>query len=106
MKLRLINGYPHPMPAGFDSDRHNPHEHWVEFEDVRHFEWLHTLTIEFTGAEPARLAIERSGGAWTWWDDSIFAVEAETNDGEGYGHPAIIYNGKAYCGFLLRGEHE
>lgn len=103
MRLTLQNGYPDPLPLGFDPDTHNPHMHWVEFE-VRHFEWLHTLTIEFTSYEDAALAIEYSGGAWTWWAEDIFAVEAKTSAEDGYDHPAIIYDGKAYCGFILKDE--
>ena len=47
MRLTLQNGYPYPLPPGFDFDAHNPHMHFVGFDGVRHFEWLHTLTIEF-----------------------------------------------------------
>lgn len=56
MRLTLQNGYPYPLPPGFDFDAYNPHMHWVSFE-VRHFEWLHTLTIEFDTQEGARQAI-------------------------------------------------
>lgn len=74
MRLTLQNGYPYPLPPGFDFDAHNPHMHWVSFDGVRHFEWLHTLTIEFDTQEGARQAIESSGGAWTWWADAILAA--------------------------------
>lgn len=104
MRLTLQNGYPYPLPPGFDFDAHNPHVHFVGFDGVRHFEWLHTLTIEFDTQEGARQAIESSGGAWTWWAEDINAVEAQTSAEDGYGHPAIIYNGMAYCGFILRDE--
>ena len=54
MRLTLQNGYPCPLPPGFDFDAHNPHMHFVGFDGVRHFEWLHTLTIEFDTQEGAR----------------------------------------------------
>ena len=54
MRLSLENGYPYPLPDGFDLDTYDSRSHSVLIEDVRHFEWRHTLTIEFDTVEPSR----------------------------------------------------
>ena len=51
MRLSLENGYPYPLPDGFDLDTYDSRSHSVLIEDVRHFEWRHTLTIEFDTVE-------------------------------------------------------
>ena len=57
MRLTLQNGYPCPLPPGFDFDAHNPHMHFVEFDGVRHFEWLHTLTIGTDTGTPLMIGL-------------------------------------------------
>lgn len=66
MRLTLQNGYPYPLPPGFDFDAYNPRMHWVSFE-VRHFEWLHTLTWKRVKPRPSgrgRKARSPSGLLW------------------------------------------
>jgi hypothetical protein len=98
MKLILQNGYPFPLPAGFDSDTYECRDNSLTLEDVVHFEWKHTVTVEFRSANAATAAKQLTD--WTYWD-SPRILEAETNGPEGYGHPAIIVKGMAYCGFVL-----
>lgn len=98
MRLSLENGYPYPIPDGFDLKAHDCRSHGVVIEDVVHFEWRYTLTIEFGSAQSCDRAQQLSG-CWTQWSYNV--LEAVVNADEGYEHPAIVFGGMAYCGFVL-----
>ena len=98
MRLSLENGYPYPLPDGFDLDTYDSRSHSVLIEDVRHFEWRHTLTIEFDTGEACE-RVEQLSGCWTHWSHKV--LEAVTAVDDGYEHPAIVFGDKAYCGFVL-----
>ena len=98
MRLSLENGYPYPLPDGFDSDTYDSRSHSVLIEDVCHFEWRHTLTIEFDTVEACE-RIEQLSGCWTPWSHKVLEAVIDVNDG--YEHPAIVFGDKAYCGFVL-----
>lgn len=110
MKLILMNGYPSPYPVAPSIDGAG---NFVEaaggitltIEGVRHFDWLHTVTVEFEDFESFEKARGQTG--WKRWDTDL-VLEAETNPEEGYAHPAIVANvpydnhpKTAYCGFIL-----
>ncbi|RRD55754.1 hypothetical protein EII20_13850 [Comamonadaceae bacterium OH2545_COT-014] len=97
MKLVLENGYPLIEPPGFDLDAYDCLEHRVVIEGVCHFEWKHTLTVEFETLQACHHAQQLSG--WKPWSYKV--LEAEINPDAGYGHPAIVYGDKAFCGFML-----
>ncbi|WP_342051255.1 MULTISPECIES: hypothetical protein [unclassified Cupriavidus] len=104
MKLILTNGYPFPYPEGATEAQM---EEWageaagitLTLEGVEHFEWKHTLTVEFFTAEAMCNAMRETG--WQFWDEGMFVLEAGTSGKDGYDHPAIIAGGRAYCGFVL-----
>ncbi len=98
MRLMLDNGYPYPLPAGFNFEAYDSRDHCVVLEDVCHFEWRYTLTVEFSSAEACERA-EQLSGCWTPW--SYLVLEAVVSVAEGYEHPAIVFGDKAYCGFRL-----
>jgi hypothetical protein len=105
MRLILLNGYPFPYPQGLteaESDAINDAAKDKSFEinGIFHFEWLHTLTIEFVDQESYETSQELTG--WQRWADHT--LEATTSGPEGYGHPAIIVKDTAYCGFILKEE--
>lgn len=104
MKLVLVSGYPYPWPEGFDSNDYDPRSQEFTLSGVVHFEWRHTLTVEFDSLEDAEWALENSGGYWHWWDKSCCILEAATSPDDGYNHPAILYGDKAWCGFILEEE--
>lgn len=102
MRLRLINGYPYPFPEGlppeeeariFDASRSRT----LEIDGVTHFEWLHTVTVEFENWGSYVAAANLTG--WKEW--SFLTLEAQTSSGDGYDHPAIVVGNTAYCGFIL-----
>ena len=108
MKLILQNGYPSPwfevMGLG---ERYAEAAAGVSLtlEGVIHFQWLHTVTVEFRDRESYNKARAITG--WKDWGDGL-VLEADTRAGEGYGHPAIVANvpyeehpKTAYCGFIL-----
>lgn len=127
MELHLDNGYPYPYPsvvthpgAGMlnaqilsgeyeqasvdavklaDDLAEEAHEHTLVLHGVEMVQWLHTLTVEFVDAE-SFMAAQRVTG-WAVWDEMSFVLEAGTSDADGYGHPAILCRGRAYCGFRL-----
>ena len=66
MQLFLENGYPYPLPEGFDFESYDSRSHSVVIEDVCHFEWRYTLTIEFETLDACDRAAQRSG-CWTPW---------------------------------------
>lgn len=104
MKLILTNGYPYPYP---DDASEAQKEAWseaaqgitLEIAGVEHFEWKHTVTVEFFTAEAMCDAMRLTG--WKFWDEDEFILEAGTSAGDGYDHPAIIAGDTAYCGFVL-----
>lgn len=110
MKLILQNGYPSPWPEGIEDEEGEGYAKeaagiTLEIEGVRHFEWLHTVTIEFEDFESFEKARGQTG--WKRWGTDL-VLEADTHAGEGYGHPAIVANvpyedhpKTAYCGFML-----
>lgn len=99
MKLILQNGYPFPfrqinLPDDFDC-----RENELTIEGVAHFEWKHTLTVEFTSVWSFLKAKQATG--WRPWDNSGLILEAATSTNDGYDHPAICTRDTAYCGFIL-----
>ena len=111
MKLILQNGYPSPWfeVTGL-GEKYAEAAAGVSLtlEGVRHFQWLHTVTIEFKDFESYEKARNLTG--WKCWGTDL-VLEAETCADEGYGHPAIVANvpygehpKTAYCGFILVGD--
>lgn len=102
MKLHLTRGYPYPFP-----DHRPPEEQEtinegsasrsLTIEGVTHFEWVHTVTVEFDTWGSANAAQSLTG--WKSW--SYRVLEAQTSSGDGYDHPAIVVGNTAYCGFIL-----
>lgn len=101
MRLVLENGYPYPLPQGFDFDRYEARGHEVILDDVARVEWLHTLTVEFSHVDAYQSAKKRSG-CWQRWSHRV--LEAVVSSDEGCEHPAIVFNDKAYCGFVLMAD--
>lgn len=104
MRLALRNGYPYPYPSGIseaEQERiaNDAPDHEIVLHGVRHFEWLHTVTVEFRSLYHYQLALETT--LWRPWDASRWILEATTSAEDGYEHPAIIVRDKAYCGFAL-----
>ncbi len=105
MKLILQNGYPYPLPEGFGDDPNDTYDcrdYEYSLEGVTHFEWKHTLTIEFKDRRTYDFAKRDTG--WDEWDGNNMILEATTSVEDGYDHPAIIVGDKAYCGFILVDE--
>jgi len=104
MKLHLLNGYPFPYPKDLTPEQEESHADdasgiTLDIDNVSHFEWVHTLTIEFTSMFAARTAVSQTG--WAFYDESRLVLEAKVSSEDGYGHPAIVAGDKAYCGFIL-----
>jgi hypothetical protein len=104
MRLILRNGYPFPYPKGLSEQEqeaisHEAPEHEIGILGVRHFEWLHTVTVEFRSLHHYQMAQALTG--WRDWDASRWILEVQTSGEDGYDHPAIIVRDKAYCGFIL-----
>jgi hypothetical protein len=104
MRLILKNGYPFPYnldlsQAEQDKIADEAASHTLEIEGVTHFEWLHTLTIEFDGLLSANRARDRTG--WETWGSNPRVLEAKWSPEDGYHHPAIVVGERAYCGFVL-----
>lgn len=102
MKLILQNGYLFPFPpqcGNDDAASEAAGETRLELAGVRHFQWLHTVTVEFTSERAFQAAQELTG--WREW--SYHVLEAQVSVADGYGHPAILARGLAYCGFMLDG---
>ena len=103
MKLILSNGYPSPMPTHLtevelDNIIDDAPGVILELDGVVHYEWKHTLTIEFESRAAFHQAVNLTG-----WDEyAPLILDAETDPDEGYEHPAIIADGIAYCGFIVR----
>jgi hypothetical protein len=108
MRLILQNGYPYPYPEGLLS----PDEEakiaeaaagkTFEINGVIHFEWKHTLTVEFGDQDEHFNPQELTG--WRRWGSERNILEALTSGLDGYDHPAIIVGDTAYCGFILKEE--
>lgn len=52
MRLRLTNGYPYPYPLDATAEENDAFSEaaggtQLRLEGVKHFEWLHTVTVEF-----------------------------------------------------------
>lgn len=106
MRLRLLNGYPFPFPTKLPlQDQEDISEaaasKSMELRGVLHFEWLHTLTVEFRSWGACNDAANRTG----WKPYSYLVLEATTSPGDGYDHPAIVVGNTAYCGFVLEQEN-
>ena len=103
MKLTLMNGYPSPYPVALSIDDAYSFAEaaggiTLTIEGVRHFEWKHTVTIEFSNFEAYERAQQLSG-CWMPW--SYLVLEAVVSAEDGYEHPAIVFGNKAFCGFRL-----
>lgn len=104
MKLILTNGYPYPYPANLTDEEAEVIAEMAQgvqrvIEGVVHFEWTHTVTVEFQHLQTAYM-YERGLG-WKQWGNDPLILEAPTSAADGYDHPAIIADGIAYCGFIL-----
>lgn len=104
MKLHLINGYPYPFPSHLpqeelDTINSDSESRTMTIDGVTHFEWLHTVTVEFDTWGSCNTAQNLTG--WKSW--SYRVLEAKTSSSDGYGHPAIVVGNTAYCGFFLEG---
>ena len=105
MRLRLTNGYPYPWPDHLPEAEQEAISlvapgNQFRIEGVKHFEWLHTVTVEFE--EDWQLFKARDATGWGIWSDCI--LEAPTSASDGYDHPAIIVGNMAYCGFILEND--
>jgi hypothetical protein len=104
MLLTLQNGYPFPYPTDLsDAEQDDIADeaagYSVDIPGVVHFEWKHTVTVEFDGLLSANAARDATG--WETWGNDPKILEAKTSAADGYGHPAIIIGPTAYCGFML-----
>jgi hypothetical protein len=105
MQLTLQNGYPYPYPLGAaldDALADAAAGKWLVLKGVAHFQWLHTVTVEFED-HAALLAAEQITG-WERWGPLV--LEAKTSSEDGYDHPAIVTHNTAYCGFMLLPDHD
>ncbi|MEB8514713.1 hypothetical protein [Acidithiobacillus ferriphilus] len=105
MRLILRNGYPYPYPpqtSEVEDETHSANAGGITLElpGVVHFEWLHTVTVEFENDDAFEHAQRITG--WTTWSPRV--LEAKTSAADGYQHPAIIAGDFAYCGFNLVAE--
>jgi hypothetical protein len=104
MKLQLRNAYPFPYPSCLTEAQaltlaEAAQGLFLTLDGVLHFEWLHTVTIEFSTPNAMRAA--RSLTGWRRYDSTANILEAPTSSNDGYNHPAILARGRAYCGFVL-----
>lgn len=102
MRLTLQNGYPYPYPTGIseaEAEDIADNLATLELHGVTHFEWLHTVTVEFDNVLSVLEAQAKTG--WKTWDNGL-VLEAPQSAADGYGHPAIIARDTAYCGFILQ----
>ena len=104
MKLRLINGYPYPFPQGASEaelERYAEEApgNTLVLRGVKHFEWIHTVTVEFYN--PLQLLEAVSATRWNIWGTGSPVLESPVSTEDGYNHPAIIAGDMAYCGFIL-----
>lgn len=107
MKLILTNRYPFPFPPDLTAEEqetvsNNATDHDLTLDGVIHFQWLHTLTVEFKDEGHLAEAVERTG--WKPWGDDKdrFILEAATSRLDGYdSHPAVIVRNEAWCGAMI-----
>jgi len=107
MKLLLTNGYPFPFPEGGVPDDfeggnvpYDCRDYSLQLDEVVHFEWLHTITVEFANAQACETARNLTG--WFYWGlPEYLTLEARASTEDGYEHPAIVAKDTAYCGFTL-----
>jgi hypothetical protein len=105
MLLTLQNGYPFPYPTHLTDAEQEVHSEAaggkrLVLEGVSHFQWLHTVTVEFVDHN-AMLTAQKATG-WEIWSGLV--LEAKTSSEDGYTHPAIVARNMAYCGFILYPE--
>jgi hypothetical protein len=105
MRLILRNGYLYPYPKNASEAEHETHSCnaggiMLDIPGVVHFEWLHSITVEFADDEAFEHAQRTTG--WKTW--SYRVLEAQTSAADGYQHPAIIAANCAFCGFNLVSE--
>lgn len=106
MKLTLTNGYPYPYPDGLSDEEADDISEAaggiaLVLHGVKHFQWLHTVTVEFENWYYLYAADTATG--WKTWDNGL-VLEAPISAADGYGHPAIIVGDTAYCGLILGEE--
>lgn len=104
MILTLRNGYPYPYHDGLSGAQVEAlclaaPETTMALAGVVHFEWLHTVTVAFESAQSRHAAQCVTG--WPAWDERAHVLEAITSAADGYAHPVIVADGRAYCGFQL-----
>lgn len=102
MLLTLQNGYPYPYPMHLSDTEQEVHSEaasgiCLDIHGVVHFEWKHTVTVEFVDRD-AMLAAQKATG-WEIYHELV--LEAKTSPEDGYDHPAIVARSTAYCGFML-----
>jgi hypothetical protein len=108
MKLTLENNYPFPYPdnlteAEGDAIADQARDRDLVLKGVKCFEWLHTVTVEFVDYAAYDKAKDLTG--WErWGTERSNILEAKTSAEDGYGHPAIIAGGRAWCGFILSAD--
>lgn len=105
MLLTLQNGYPFPYPADLTEDQQETlselaSENTLVLSGVSSIQWLHTFTVRFT--DSASYTAAKKATQWEGFGDLV--LEAPTSVSDGYGHPAIIAEDRAYCGFFLSGK--
>ncbi|SOE87964.1 hypothetical protein SAMN05446927_6553 [Caballeronia arationis] len=71
----------------------------LDIEGVKNFQWAHHLVVQFEDRDRFTVAKQLTG--WTVWDQRELVLEAQISSEEGFEHPAIIVNDKAYCGFMV-----
>jgi hypothetical protein len=105
MLLTLQNGYPFPYPTDLTESQQEVHSEaaagiCLDIHGVVHFEWKHTITVEFADRDAMLTAQKLTG--WEIYHGLI--LDAKTSGLDGYDHPAIVALDKAYCGFMLQLE--
>ena len=114
MQLILLNGYPPYMPQdpAWENDAYDLAATgiWQVIEGVRHFQWLHELTIEFK--DELSYVVAKAATGWNELDRSRLLLVASTSSAEGHRQPAIVttqgyvsgehtYPVTYFCGFTL-----
>lgn len=94
MKITLSNGYPFPYPHDesmnlLEDIAAGAGDFSFTIEGVAHFEFKHTVTVEFDSRESFDAAKVLTG--WDVWDSNSFVLEANYSFEDGYGgFPALI----------------
>lgn len=72
----------------------------IKLTGVAAFQWLRTVTVEFQAKENYELTMTIA--RWQSWLSWVpWTFEASSSVYDGYEHPAIIAEDKAYYGFFL-----